>query len=107
MDAELDDDNPIPIDMAELAEVAGHYFAGAEIEDIPSKLWLDCYILGRQIYLRACFDTRLVDASIVRLSALAAALGERHKVEICPVAYLDDWSWEEIEARARALQLVQ
>ena len=100
------DTDAIPISMEELAEAAGRYFRHAEVRDIPSKLWLDAYVHASQVYLRACFDDRLIEASQVRLEALAAALGDAHGLSIVAVAYPQDHEWSEIEQRARELNAV-
>lgn len=102
----MDADEAIPVSMEQLAEAAGRFFRGADVEDIPAKLWLDCYLHGAQIYLRATFDARFSDASICRLGALAISLGETHGIEIVAVAYPHDVDWSEIEERSRDLQRI-
>jgi len=96
----------IPITKEQVAELAGEYFANAAIEDTPSKLWLDYYVAGNQLYLRACFDGGIRNISLVRLGALAVGLDERHGTELVPVAYEGDMDWDEIEELNRALNRV-
>ena len=96
----------IPITKEQVAELAGQYFANADIEDVPCKLWLDYYAPGQQLYLRACFDHGLRNISLVRLGALAVGLDERHGTELVPVAYDGDMDWDDIEELNRALNRV-
>jgi hypothetical protein len=95
-----------PITQEQLAEHAGAYFAYATVEEVPEKLWLDCYVPANQWYIRAVFSSGLSTISLVRLAALAVALSERYKVELVPVAYAENCDWEELEARNAALNEV-
>jgi hypothetical protein len=96
----------IPISREVLAETAGKYFSYADKADIPAKLWLDSYVAGRQLYLRAAFDAPVKTISLVRLGALAVALGDKHGIEIVAVAYEGDVDWDTIELRNRLLNTV-
>lgn len=106
MIAVMDDGYQIPITKEQVADLAGEYFLNADIEDTPSKLWLDYYVPGKQLFLRACFDHGIKTISLVRLGALAMGLDERHGTEIIPVAYGRDYEWDEIEGFTRALNRV-
>lgn len=97
----------IPITKEQVAQLAGVYFASAEVDDIPSKLWLDYWVAGDQLYLRAAFDHGVRSVSLIRLGALAMGLDERHGTALVTVAYDGDIEWEEIEERNRALNRVE
>jgi len=96
-----------PISKDELAKLAGAYFLRARPEDVPAKLWLDCYWAAEQVYLRATFDTKLCNAKLVRLKALAQGLTAAYGIGVVAVAYPDDADWDEVEARADALNAVR
>ena len=97
----------IPISQEQLAKHAGQWFAHARIEDVPAKLWLDYYVAGSQLYLRATFDAGVKAITKVRLAALAVSLDEAYGTEITTIAYPHDYTWDEIEERSRELNRVQ
>lgn len=97
----------IPISQEQLAQEAGRWFAGATIDDIPAKLWLDCHAATGQLYLRGTFDKGVRPITIARMSGLAVALDEAHGTELIPVAYRQDHTWEEIEGWNQALNRVE
>lgn len=97
-----------PITMEQLASEAGRFFASASLDEVPAKLWVDCYASAEppQFYLRATFDRPASTASLVRLAALASSLEEKHRVVLVMVAYDEDQTWEEIEEANRVLNRV-
>lgn len=97
-----------PITMEQLAQEAGKYFRTAALADVPAKLWVDCYAAcdPPQFYLRASFDHRVSNSSLVRLAALTASLEEHHRLALVLVAYGEDRPWEEIEQANRDLNAV-
>lgn len=97
----------IPITQEQLAEEAGRWFAGASLDDIPAKLWLDCHVATGQLYLRGTFEKGVKPITVARLTGLAVALDEIHGTELIAVAYCHDHTWEEIEALNRILNRVQ
>ena len=97
----------IPITKEQVADLAGVYFASADIDDVPSKLWLDYWVAGKQLYLRAAFDHGIRAPSLIRLGALAMGLDDRHGTALVTVAYDGDVEWDEIEQRNRALNRVE
>lgn len=99
--------NEIPITQEQLAEEAGRWFAGASLEDIPAKLWLDCHVATGQLYLRGTFDKGVKPLTIARMAGLAVALDEIHGTDLIPVAYHHDHTWEEIEGWNQALNRVE
>lgn len=100
---------PTDITKEALAAAAGMYFLGTKSDkDIPLKLWINTARLLEASYLRACFDPQAArTSSIIRLAALAVHLGELFECDLVPVYYVGDHEWDEVDAWAAALSLVE
>ena len=99
-------DQRIPISQDELLRQAAGVFEGAKLENIPAKLWLDYWVAGSQLYLRATFDAGVSKDAKARIERLAVLLERVYEVQILTVCYREDHEWEEIEDWNRVLNRV-
>lgn len=105
--AGMSESDAIPILPEQLAKEAGKWFGSLPAAEVPAKLWLDYYPGAPQLYLRATFDKGgCTSRARLRLLGLSVSLDWIYGTEILPVAYFEDHTWEEIEARAAALAKV-
>lgn len=93
------------IDRHDLAELAAMAFGGDDKSDIPEKIWVDSY--GGVMFVRSTWADGLTAGRTEHLERLRDLLAIEYAVEVVAVAYERDLGWDEIDARARALQGVQ
>lgn len=97
----------VDITQEQLAEVAGAVFVRRPVEDVPNKLWLDYWPGGEQHYLRAIFDESAAGDVLELLEEVGARLKRRYDVDVVCVAYVGDYSWEDVEAWVARLMRVE
>lgn len=91
----------------ELADFAARAFIDAEMDDMPSKLWIDTAEALEQSYLRACWDRPVTGKCLARIALLASAIDAKYGTELVCCAYGFDRDWAEIEAAAKSLKAVR
>ena len=97
----------VEITQEQLAEVAGGVFIDTPVENIPNKMWMDYWPAGDQHYLRAIFDVD-ADVEVVGLiEEVGKRIYRRYDVPVVSVAYVGDYSWQDVEAWVMRLNAVQ
>lgn len=99
-------DHRIPISQDELLRQAAEVFEGAALENIPAKLWVDYWVAGSQLYLRATFDAGISKDARQRIARLGELLERVYGVSVLTVCYRQDHAWEAIEGWNRTLNQV-
>ena len=97
----------VEITQEQLADCAGVVFAGASLDDVPEKMWIDYWPAGDQHYLRAVWATSASVEVAGLLLEVAGLIHRRHDVRVVSVMYAGEYSWETIEGWTMALQRVQ
>lgn len=92
----------VEIDKQDLAEMAAVAFRTRERDEIPDKIWIDGY--GGVAFLRATWSSGITAARIDRLQDLQQLVAAAYRIEVVAVAYWQDMTWQEIDARAAALR---